>query len=208
MNNIFFGFKPSTIDGSEHIFNGNDKVELPDRYTYKPYLPSVIDQGSQSICVPCTISAYLNWRENLKDGETKDNKVAMHEIYGSRTNNGEGMTYKDAFKFLRHDGVNSRNGLLRINLYGKVVNNLALKHAIVMNGPCFGALPVYNSDDDFWEPKAGDRLMGYHAISIVGYDEEGFFIRNSWGKSFGDNGYTYIKNGDMGKMIELWTIID
>jgi hypothetical protein len=208
MSEINFGFKPSTIDGSEYIFNGSDKVELPERYTYRPYLPPVVDQGSQQICVPCTISAYLNWRENLKDGNTKDNKIALHEIYCSRSNNGEGMTYKDAFKFLRHNGVNSKNGLLNINLYGRVVNNLALKHAIVMNGPCFGALPVYNSDYDFWEEKVNDKLMGYHAISIVGYDENGFFIRNSWGKSFGDNGYCHIKNKDMDKMIELWTIID
>ena len=91
------------------------------------------------------------------------------------------MTYKDAFKYLRHNGVKSKNGILSINLYGKVNNSFALKYAIVMNGPCFGALPVYNSNDDFWNKKAGDKLMGYHAISIVGYDEDGFFIRNSWG---------------------------
>ena len=208
MKEVLFGFKPSVIDGSEYVFKGNDKVELPDRYTYKPYLPSVIDQGSDSICVPCTMSAYLNWKENLKDGQTKDNKVSIYDIYNSRENSGEGMTYKDAFKYLRHNGVKSKNGILSINLYGKVNNSFALKYAIVMNGPCFGALPVYNSDDDFWNKKAGDKLMGYHAISIVGYDEDGFFIRNSWGKSFGNNGYTHIKNCDMHKMIELWTIIE
>lgn len=208
MKEVLFGFKPSVIDGSEYVFKGNDKVELPDRYTYKPYLPSVIDQGSDSICVPCTMSAYLNWKENLKDGQTKDNKVSIYDIYNSRENSGEGMTYKDAFKYLRHNGVKSKNGILSINLYGKVNNSFALKYAIVMNGPCFGALPVYNYDDDFWNKKAGDKLMGYHAISIVGYDEDGFFIRNSWGEGFGNNGYTHIKNCDMHKMIELWTIIE
>ena len=208
MQEVLFGVKPSVIDGSEYVFKGNDKVELPDRYTYKPYLPNVIDQGSDSICVPCTMSAYLNWKENLKDGQTKDNKVSIYDIYNSRENSGEGMTYKDAFKYLRHNGVKSKNGILSINLYGKVNNSFALKYAIVMNGPCFGALPVYNSDDDFWNKKAGDKLMGYHAISIVGYDEDGFFIRNSWGESFGNNGYTHIKNCDMHKMIELWTIIE
>jgi hypothetical protein len=208
MNNICFGFKPSTIDGSETIFKGSDKIELPDSYTYKPYLPSVVDQGNMEICVPCTMAAYLNWRENLKEGVTKDNKISMNEIYSSRTNSGEGMTYKDAFKFLRHNGVNSKNGKLKISLYGLIQNNLTLKYAIVMNGPCFGALPVYNSDKDFWNKKGDDKLMGYHAISIVGYDEDGFFIRNSWGIGFGDKGYTHIKNEDMNKMIEMWTIIE
>jgi uncharacterized protein YvpB len=208
MSNVCFGFKPSTIDGSETIFKGSDKIELPDSYTYKPYLPSVVDQGNMEICVPCTMSAYLNWRENLKEGVTKDNKISMNEIYSSRTNSGEGMTYKDAFKFLRHNGVNSKNGKLKISLYGLIQNNLTLKYAIVMNGPCFGALPVYNSDKDFWNKKGDDKLMGYHAISIVGYDEDGFFIRNSWGIGFGDKGYTHIKNEDMNKMIEMWTIIE
>jgi hypothetical protein len=114
MSNVCFGFKPSTIDGSETIFKGSDKIELPDSYTYKPYLPSVVDQGNMEICVPCTMAAYLNWRENLKEGVTKDNKISMNEIYSSRTNSGEGMTYKDAFKFLRHNGVNSKNGKLKI----------------------------------------------------------------------------------------------
>lgn len=208
MKKVIFGFKPSEIDGSEYIFKENDKVELPDRYTYKPYLPCVIDQGSQSICVPCTISAFLNWRENLKDGKIRDNNISLHDIYNSRGNGGEGMTYKDAFKYLSTNGVKSKNGILKIHMYGKINNIIALKHAIVLNGPCFGALPVYSSDDDFWNEKIGDRLMGYHAISIVGYDEEGFFIRNSWGVDFGDNGYTHIKNSDMDKMLELWTIIE
>ena len=99
-------------------------------------------------------------------------------------------------------------GNLKINLYGKINDILALKYAIVMNGPCCGALPVYSNDKEFWKKKHGDTLLGGHAISIIGYDEGGFFIRNSWGSSFGDDGYTYIKNEDMDIMIEMWTIIN
>lgn len=203
-----FGFKPSEIDGSEKIFNGSEKIELPKEYTYRPYLPKVIDQGERSICVPCTMSAYLNWRENLKDGVTKDNHISLDEIYKSRTNSGEGMTYKAAFKFLRTNGVKSDNGKLKISLYSRVLNPITLRYALVMNGPCFGALPVYNSNHDFWEKYPNDKLLGYHAISIVGYDEDGFIIRNSWGVSFGDKGYTHIKNEDIDKMLEIWTVIE
>lgn len=208
MEERVFGFKPSVIDGTERIFEGDEKIELPEKYTYKAYLPQVLDQGSDSICVPCTVSAYLNWKENLKNGDTKDNKIALYDIYKSRTNTGEGMTYKDAFHYLRHNGVKSKSGILKINSYGKINNILALKYAIVMNGPCCGALPVYSNDKEFWKKKYGDKMLGGHAISIVGYDEGGFFIRNSWGSSFGDNGYTYIKNEDMDIMIEMWTIIN
>lgn len=208
MKEMVFGFNPSKMDGTERIFGESKDVELPEKYTYRAYLPSVLDQGDLSICVPCTVSAYLNWKENLKSGQKKDNKIALMDIYKSKTNKGEGMTYKDAFKYLRHKGVKSKEGVLKINAYGLINSTLGLKQAIVMNGPCCGALPVYNETPEFWNKREDDNLLGYHAISIIGYDENGFFIRNSWGTSFGDNGYTYIKEEDMNKMIELWTIID
>lgn len=208
MKERVFGFKPSIIDGTERIFDTTDKIELPEKYTFKAYMPPVINQGEDSICVPCSVSTYLNWKENLKSGEVKDNKVSLFEIYDSRETDGEGMTFKDAFKYLKHKGVSSKAGKLKISAYGKINNPLALKYAIVMNGPCFGALPVYSDDYDFWNKKPGDTLLGYHAISIIGYDEEGFFIRNSWGTSFGDRGYTKIKNSELDEMLELWTIIE
>lgn len=203
-----YGFKKTQLDGSEKIFGSSMKIELPETYTFRAYMSPILNQGDEQICVPCTMSAFLNWRENLKDGEIKDNKIVLKDIYNSRTNKGEGMTYKDAFRFLKKEGVNSKNGILRISSYGLVKSIEDLKYAIVMNGPCFGALPVYNESAQFWVRGGHDRLMGYHAISIIGYDSEGFFIRNSWGTLFGDQGYTHIKYEEMNKMIEMWTIIE
>lgn len=46
--------------------------------------------------------------------------------------------------------------------------------------------------------KAGDLgiwtpfTLGGHAMTIVGYNTEGFIVKNSWGKNFGDNGYVVI----------------
>ena len=208
MEERIYGFTPSVIDGSERVFEGDDKVELPERYSYRAYLPNVLDQGSDSICVPCAVSAFLNWRGNLKNGITKDNNISLYDIYESRTNYGEGMSYKDAFKYLKNNGVKSKLGKLKIKSYGKINSILALKYAIVMNGPCCGALPVYSERNEFWKELTGDRFLGGHAISIVGYDEKGFFIRNSWGTSFGDDGYIHIANEDMNLMMEIWTIID
>ena len=208
MEERIYGFTPSVIDGSERIFEGDEKIELPERYSYRAYLPEVLDQGIYSICVPCTVSAFLNWRENLKNGDTKDNDIALFDIYKSKTNLGEGMTYKEAFKYLKNNGVKSKAGTLKIKSYGKINSILALKYAIVMNGPCCGALPVYSEFEDFWIKRPGDKFYGGHAISIIGYDEDGFFIRNSWGDSFGDDGYTYIKNDEMNAMMEIWTIIE
>ena len=208
MKKINYGFVPSVIDGSEIIFGCQQKETIPEKYCYKEFLPNVINQGKLSICVPCSLSSYLNWKINMKSGERKDNSIALFEIYNSRTNKGDGMTFKDAFKFLRHGGVNSKEGKILIGTYGKINTVDDLKYAIVLNGPCFGALPVYNNTCEFWNQRGKERLSGYHAISLVGYDEEGFIIRNSWGNEFCDNGYTKIKYNDFKKLIEIWTVIE
>lgn len=203
-----FGFAPSKIDGSEILFTADEGCEIPSAYSYREYLPDVIDQGSLSICVPCTISSYLNWKENLTDGSNKDNSIDLFELYNKRANKCDGMTYKDALKILRKEGISCKSGKIGINMYGKVNTIDDLKFALVANGPCFGALPVYSGDCDFWHKKGGQRLKGYHAISLVGYDEEGIIIRNSWGKRFCDEGYTKIGYGYFEKILEIWTVID
>lgn len=202
------GFIPSLIDGTEIIFETPKEAVMPEKYCYEDVLPEVINQGRFSICVPCSLSAYLNWKENIKDGSNKDNSIVLFDIYNSRENKGEGMTYKAAFKYLRHNGVESNNGIIKIGHYGKINEMKDLKFALISNGPCFGALPVYGNHCDFWNKKNNSKFQGYHAISIVGYDKEGFIIRNSWGKEFCENGYTKINYGDFKKLIEIWTVID
>ena len=208
MKDLVLGCIPSTMDGSEKIFDTNQEITIPDSYSFRYFLPKVLNQGDEQICVPCTVSSYLNWKENLKDGINKDNKISLYEIYRNRTNSGEGMTFKDALKYLRKNGVKSDAGRLYISQYGRVIDKLMLKYAIIMNGPCFGALPVYSNRDRFWERRYGDVLMGYHAIALVGYDENGFVIRNSWGTGFGDNGYVVIPYEEFEELIEIWTVIE
>lgn len=207
MKDLILGCIPSTMDGSEKIFGVSEEITLPESYSYVDVLPSVLNQGQDQICVPCTISSYLNWKKNLEDGTSKDNDISLFEIYRSRTNYGEGMTYKDALKYLRKNGVKSDAGRLYISQYGRVMSELMLKYALIMNGPCFGALPVYSDRDCFWRKGYGDNLQGYHAIALVGYNKEGFVIRNSWGKSFGDDGYVTIPYNEFNELIEIWTVM-
>ena len=43
-------------------------------------------------------------------------------------------------------------------------------------------------------PTADERLLGGHAVLVVGYDmaKRWFIVRNSWGDNWGDNGYFYL----------------
>lgn len=199
---------PSIIDGTEDIFNEPKNMGLPKQFSYKKYLPEVIDQGSYPICVPCSLSAYINWDLNLKDGKENDNEIDLFDIFDSRsTEDDNGMTFKDALKYLQKQGVKTNRGVVKIGRYAKVNSLFALKYALILNGPCIGGLPVYNSAiTDFWKNYSGE-LEGLHAICIVGYTEDGFIIRNSWGESYGEDGYAFIKNEDANLFTEIWTIV-
>lgn len=202
-----YGYIKSELDGSEHQFTSEQSIALPKEYSYMHYLPKVLDQGNESICVPCSCSAMLNWRINLLHGEAKDNKINLHEIYNIRSNKPEdGMTFKEALHYLRHHGVKTKEGVKTIEEYAMVGTIDNLKMALIMNGPCIGALPVYNNGPYFW--KQGPQMFGGHAISIVGYNEDGFIIRNSWGENWGlKQGYTLISYDDFKYFFEIWTIL-
>jgi hypothetical protein len=92
-----YGFIPSKMDGTEVKFKEIKDFEIPEEYSYKKYLPDVINQGNKPICVPCSLSAYINWSINTDTGENKvDNEVDLNEIYDSRTTDGnDGMTFKE-----------------------------------------------------------------------------------------------------------------
>lgn len=206
---VNYGFIKSELDGSEHVFKPSNSISLPSEYSYKKYLPKVLNQGNRPICVPCSISSYINWDLNLKDGKKDDHKIDLDAIYDSRSDKSEdnGMTFKDALHFILHKGVKTSEGIFKIKEYSMVGSIEALKAAIVMNGPCIGGLPVYNSaSNEFW--LKGGSLEGGHAIAIVGYDKEGFIIINSWGTVYGYDGYYHLKYEDFyDSFYEIWTIV-
>ena len=101
-----YGYVKSKFDGTEPKFTEVPGLDLPEEYSYIPYLPKIIDQGRKPICVPCSLSAHVNWNKNVDDGDNKrDNNVDLLQIYKQKTSNGDGMSFKEALYFLKHKGV-------------------------------------------------------------------------------------------------------
>ena len=199
------GFECSVIDGSELKYE-NEKSQIPLQFSYMKNLPPVLNQGVDPICVPCAISAWCEYKLALLSGVKKNSKFRLFDIFNSRTTKGEGMTCKEAFKYVINLGAKYKDGIIHASKYFMVNNIYALRNAILNNGPCIAALAVYDTtSDEFWK-KTGD-LQGYHAVAVIGYDPNGFIIRNSWGDSYGHDGYAYIKNEDMQRAKEIWTLI-
>lgn len=182
---MIYGFIKSKLTGKESKFK-TEKQNLPKEFKYK--LPKVLDQGAKPICTACASHAFLNW-EYHKD-------FNLDTIFKNSKPQKEGAELKNVFEYLKSQKL--------INDYAIIGSEQALKTAILLNGPCIGALPVYNNSETFWK---GSSLQGGHAIAITGWDTDGFIIRNSWGGLWGYNGYTILPYEDINRFYELWTLI-
>lgn len=200
------GIELSKIDGSEFAYEIEENSGIPTEFSYMKQLPPVLNQGSDPICVPCSLSSLLEYNLSLKTGKSTNSKFKLYDIFNSRTTDGDGMTFKEAFKYVITTGAKYKDGIIKLSKYFKINSLYALKHAIYANGPCLIALPVYDdASNEFW--KRDGSCIGYHAVAVVGYDDNGFIIRNSWGPSYGYNGYYHISNEDINCAKEIWTLI-
>ena len=77
------------------------------------------------------------------------------------------------------------------------------KKAIAENCPVIIGFKIYESFNtqvlDCWDGPSG-RHTGYHAMCVVGYDDNkyggAFLLMNSWGSNWGNGGYVWVKYKD------------
>lgn len=197
------GCVPSQMDGTEHEVSVDDKIELPDEFNWQDSMPPVRNQGNTTTCVCQSLTACLDFLYNSKNNVSKVcNNFSIDELYGIRANKtAPGMTFKEALKYLKHHGLSGE----KINSYAKLTSVLATKYAIMMFGPVVCGFPVYTSKPQFWR-KPG-RFQGGHAVTLVGYNKDGFIIRNSWGEQWADGGHSIISYEEyQNNCFEAWTI--
>lgn len=90
--------------------------------------------------------------------------------------------------------------------YQRCINFSAVKAAIAQGYPVVVGFDVYESFESgtWWQPtgtgimpypdKNTEMLLGGHAVALVGYNDttNTFIARNSWGTSWGQQGYFYM----------------
>ena len=89
-----------------------------------------------------------------------------------------------------------------------------IKNALAQNHPIVFGIPVANSFRSVNSDKViriigdpGDPVIGGHALVITGWSasKQAFEVRNSWGLTFGVNGYCYMhKDYIIGLSSDLW----
>jgi len=203
-------------------------IVLPEILDYRDvfdkYFP-VIDQGSQGSCAACSGTGMRQYQEYLDTGLLK--KLSEQFVYNNREDTSEdGMYIKDLMRILYKVGIclndlcdyNSthkpteaayKDALKRlIQGYAEVNTIMELRTALFTQGPCVIAVPVYNYTEHMWCQELGERFLGGHAMCCVGYNKEGFIIRNSWGTDWGQKGYCVLPYSDFDLIWETWTCID
>jgi len=228
MSKPILNLEPSPIDErdwiAESIFPPISD-SFPSKLDLRDDMQPVRSQGNQGTCAAQTASAMKEWQEH--QDVNLNEYLSPQFVYDNRCNpDSSGMYARDVMKILNKVGICkettypygksmnitdeiSKEALkFLIKSYAQINTIDGLKTALVKSGPCFIAVPVYNYGPRMWKPEQGEKHLGGHAMTIVGWTKEGFIIRNSWGKYWGDDGYTIFPYCDWGLQWEVWTTID
>ena len=191
------GFVESDLTGISTFNPLVTPVGQPRQYSIQNQIEKPHDQGNRGICVSVCVTDMCKY---LYKGLNKPWVRSLDYFYNSRKDTSvDGMSPREAFDRALNDRCIKSFAFLR--------NVLAIKHCILANGPVMLCMPVYNSlRTNFWDYEVGDSLEGHHAVTVVGYNVEGFILRNSWGLSYGNKGYSVFPYTALGKVKEAWTV--
>ncbi|TWE11539.1 C1 family peptidase [Rudaeicoccus suwonensis] len=69
-----------------------------------------------------------------------------------------------------------------------------------------------NSSDYNYDPSPSEAVIGGHEVTIVGYDQTGVTIENSWGTDWGDNGFftapwSFITGSDISEVHAMGALV-
>ena len=89
-----------------------------------------------------------------------------------------------------------------LSYYSVASSPTAIKTALAAGYPVVIGIEVYESFESYSVsssgvvpmPKPSEQLLGGHAVLVVGYNDvlQQFIVRNSWGTSWGKNGYFFL----------------
>lgn len=197
----------------------NSRLRVPKNLDLRKKMNNVRNQGETAKCGAFSGASIKEWQENQDLGFS--GYFSPDYIYNKRSNKEEsGMYARDVMKILHKYGTlpdisfqdSAMDDMMATNFkikgYAQVETIEECKKALYKDGPCLISLPMYNKESlRMWDPKEGDGKSG-HAMIIVGYNDTGFIIRNSFGEKWGADGYCVYPYDDWGSHWEIWTCFD
>lgn len=233
---VSLGALPSPQDPRDWVFErlaqgpeGCYWATLPDEYDLREHSQPVRKQGDRGTCGAISAAAIKEIQERRDCGF--NTYMSPEFIYYHRENKpSSGMYGRNVFQVLQKIGsvpedmypYRERDGIApvphkrlykeakkyRINQYARVDTIDGTKRALIELGPCYMSLPIYRNRPEFWRPAKGEKSSGGHAVAIVGYNKQGFILRNSWGPEWNSDGHVIFPYTDWGLHWECWVSVD
>ena len=230
-NQLVINLQPSPFDPRDWIAEHRypmGEANPPATLDLRSWLPKVRNQGNRNTCAGFSAAGIKEYQERR---DCRYERNMSHEfIYYYRSNKPkEGMFSRDLMSILSKRGccteqtfpykrfrdagsvpveADEEAAYYKIKGYARVLTVEGLKMALYKDGPCLMAFPVYDNMPEFWNAKPGQTLAGGHATIAVGYNKEGFIIRNSWGSVWNGDGHVIYKYADFGAHWEIYTTFD
>lgn len=183
-------------------------------------LPSK-SQGHRGTCAAFAAASILQILKSMSGSACE--YFSPEFIYYHRDNNpAPGMSARNVFRILRDIGsvpeymypygstqkpekklyeIANRN---KITFFAKISTCNGLKKALLHMGPCYFVLPLYKSRPYFWRQLPGEIDDEGHAVVVIGYNKEGFILKNSWGCDWNGDGCIIFPFTDWGLHWECW----
>jgi hypothetical protein len=176
----------------------------------------ILDQKSEGACTGFAVAAAINLLNQRAGRDIKVSARMLYEM-AKRNDEWPGETYdgsslRGAINGWKNMGVcedwmwpyrvGANKGSLTIDMAKNARNNTIGAYyrlkpvisdfhaALNETGVVVASAKVHKGWDDPIDGliKYNDKVNGGHAFAIVGYNDKGFWIQNSWSKAWGDNG--------------------
>ena len=185
------------------LFCAAKNFQAPKELILIGYCVPVDDQGQLPWCAAYSAANYaenLLWRKRGYHQEINPAPLYNYAKSIDGDPNGDGTYLECTLEaLLKYGYFDSSVCKIKTIGGGTFGNNSALndikyaihKYGVVMAG--------FNITDEWFNPKkgvvcGGGSSRGGHAVLIVGYDEDGVLIQNSWGASYAHDGFVYLTN--------------
>lgn len=210
----------STFSALTEVFSAPVAVDW--RNNGGDFTTPIKDQKSCGSCVSFATLATVESRMKIackNSSMTPDYSEAFLFYCGCGNCCGNGWNFPPALNYCQNTGVAAdanfpytpgnqpcKTGVpveFKINSWQSVLSMADRKNIIATKGPVVAGMQVFQ---DFYSYRQGvykhvtGGSVGYHAISVVGYDDnQGCWIcKNSWNTTWGDNGWFKIGYGECG----------
>ena len=233
-NDHLSGVIKSPYDPTDEIF---ERLSFGNKKSVPNVIPQAIDlrnhslpsrnQGNRGTCAAFAGATIRESQESLCGIGSSESKYLSPEfIYYHRDNSpSHGMSGRNVFTILKNIGTvpeidypygsdNEPSRLLyetasqhKITFFARITTMGGLKKAISQIGPCYLVLPLYKTRPQFWI-SSGDESVEGHAVVVIGYNQTGFIIKNSWGKDWNDGGCIVFPYTDWDIHWECWVCTD